>query len=203
MARTQPLLLAGLVVLAFGCGRKAPPAAMGLGGEAGPQPLVVEVGSQDAALAPGTPVHEGRTAPQWMQQLEAAPTPVLRQQAGRALSGMGDTGQSQLLKGLAHGSDPVRLSCLQAISQPMLAKNANETLPLLLGMLQERNPDLRKAAAARLPWFPWKKLNPEIALAPLRAMSQRDPDPGVRRAAQESIIFINEVVTGTMDYGPK
>jgi hypothetical protein len=60
-------------------------------------------------------------------------------------------------------------------------------IPLFIGMLRDREPMIRRSAAARLCWFGTAA---QVALRDLTEMAASDPVPDVREVARVSIDLI-------------
>lgn len=195
-----PLALAALFLA--GCGKKAPPAAAGV---SGPGATLVPV-----SLAPpdlGSDVYQGRTADQWGDQLlNPNVSNADRYQASQALASLKTVGYRHLKKAMESNSDPVRLQALQAVSVPMMLENKEETVPMLMSMLNHQNPAIREQAAYRLGWFDTTGSNriqrghmaPERAQALLKVY-QSDGERNVRLAAWNSLISVHDALRGTLD----
>lgn len=181
-------ILGLLALLPLGCGRNVPPAA-GLGSD-GPVGLTpVAVGLVDPTIEP---IFEGHTPEQWAGRLSSN-SPEVRAQARTALGRLDKQGYPFLVQGMKSNSSEMRLQCLQAIYKPVLVKNSNETLPLVMSMLQERDPQLRLNAVSRLPWF---EKDAARAMPTLQYLAANDASPEVRQAAKESMMWINSSITG-------
>jgi hypothetical protein len=184
-------LIALVVLVLVGCGRKGPPpAAAGGGGPVGPVLAPAETPGWEAPRGAG-PIYQGRAAPQWGEQLQA-PDPVRRAEAAMALGKLGQAGYPFLMANIKQGSDDARLVSLQAMAKQELVGNQRETMPLLVNMLGARTPALRQAAACRLAWY---GLDSQQALQQLQRLADSDSDPEVRRVAAAAIAEIDEFVT--------
>jgi hypothetical protein len=186
------IISVALVVVAMvGCSRKGPPPAVEGGGGGTRQVLTpVETGGPGLESPQGL-VYQGRTAPQWGNQLTETRDPATRAQAAAALSRMGKAGYPFLAQGVNSNSDEVRLLSLQAMGKPELTgdKNSMSSLIDLLG--NSRNPALRQAAACRLAWY---GMDSQRALQPLQRAAKNDPDDEVRRVAAAAVGEIEEFV---------
>jgi len=179
------IMIALLGLAAVGCARKAPKP---VGAESAPAPAPVGAAAEnpDDPANGGGPVYEGRTVRQWDHQLQSSDHAV-RQQASVALSALGERGYPSLRDGMLSKSDEVRVACLQAITKPALLEHGNEMIPLLTRMLRDREPMVRRSAAARLCWF---GSGAKGALRDLQEMADRDPLPDIRQVARVSIELI-------------
>ena len=125
-------------------------------------------------------VVQGRTAPQWAEQLEAR-NHVQRKQASMVLGKMGERGYPHLREGMRRGSTEVRLACMQAIGKPALLEHRGEMVPILRAMLRDPEPMLRRAAAARLCWF---GADARSAVRELQYIAEHDDHPDIQQVAQ-------------------
>lgn len=180
-----------LALLLAGCGRSQVPAAA-VGAE--PVPQLVPAQSPQGLAEIGGSVYEGQTAEQWAAQL-ADPNPVVRKQASQVLGAMSKHGTGYLLQGMRSNSPETQVNCLQAIYKPDLVARSKETLPLVSGMLDHRDPQVRLNAVARMPWFGAEARG---AMPTLQYLAANDPSPEVRSAAREAQVHINYAVTGVM-----
>lgn len=176
-------------VALVGCGRQAPAPLV----EATtPQPLT-SVQPQMAV----EPVFEGRTAPQWAEQLHSGDATRLTQ-ACQALRELKEPGVPHLLAGLRSRSTETRLVCLQALHPSVLTAHRQQTLPLVREMLHDASAAVRQGAATRLPWF---GKDGQVAVLALRELAARDDSAEVRKAAAEAVAVIDIHVTGKVpDY---
>jgi hypothetical protein len=197
MKRTLTIVM--VLLLASGCSKKAPSGVAKLKGQSSPigagQAIANQTWSDPDTLPPGTPVHQGKSAPQWGDQLQS-PDAGTRTQASAALRDMGEAGYVELKKGLRNPAPDVRLSSLQGLYAPILLAHKDETLPMLRDMLQDPNPALREQAAIRMAWF--AKEN-RAALPRLEQLAQNDPSPQVRSAAALSAGSIKDAASGRVN----
>jgi len=181
------LLICLLVLVPAGCARKIPLPPPG-GAQLPPAPRQ----AASAALAVPVRSYEGRTAAQWAAQLASA-DPQVRQRASQALGALNQDGTPYLLQALRSSSPETQLNALQAFYKPELVRHANETLPAMLRMLENKDDAIRLNAAARLPWFEKRATQ---AMPLLQYLAANDPSAEVRAAARESMVFINYAATG-------
>jgi hypothetical protein len=111
------------------------------------------------------------------------------------LGDLKEDGYVHLVKGLESPSPEMRLTCLKVISPPVLTGHREETMPLLLRLLNDPDPLIRQNAVARLPWF-GKDAAP--ALPALEAVAKNDQDADVRTMAKQAIGRIKEAISGTI-----
>jgi HEAT repeats len=188
MNMQQRMAIGTLIFLvAAGCGRSKPPPA-NLGGPAPPALVPAAPADGPEALTPAGPAFQGKSAKQWDELLDARDTKTCAE-AAVALGNMGEAGYPYLAARLKAGSDQVRLQSLLAIGRGELVAHARQTMPLLMEMLDARNPSLRQAAASRLAWY---GADSKQALQPLERVARADSDPEVRRVAAGAIAQINE-----------
>lgn len=183
------IMVALVVAAAAGCGRKGPPPApQGAGGPGAGALTPVENPGWEPP--PGA-VYQGRTAPQWGNQLVETRDASTRVQAATALSQMGKAGYPYLAKGLNSNSDEIRLVSLQAIGKPELVGDKNSMSALIDMLNNSRDPALRQAAASRLAWF---GMDSQRAVQPLQRAATTDSDAEVRRVAASALVEIEEFV---------
>jgi hypothetical protein len=183
-----------LVLLTFvflgllaGCGRQPPPPAGANAALADNELTTVSAeGDWQAPPASGPSSYQGRSVVQWAKQLQTD-NHAERSQASMALGQMGEAGYPHLLAGIKSNSDARRIVCLQAMSRPVMLTHGHEMVALLTRMLRDREPMIRRSAAARLPWF---GAGAQGALRDLRIMVESDPVPDIRQVAQVSIELI-------------
>ncbi|MBY0527739.1 MAG: HEAT repeat domain-containing protein [Gemmataceae bacterium] len=185
----RPSVATVLMVLALaGCSRKAPPNPVA---EASPVPIPrpseEDPGDSEAGRGGAGTSYEGRTAPQWAKELENSDNHAKRSQASIALSRLGERGYPHLAAGMRSNSDEVRIACLQVIDKPTLLAHPNEMVPLLTQMLRDRQPMIRRSAAARLCWF---GEGARGALRDLQQMASNDPETDIRQVARVTIELI-------------
>jgi hypothetical protein len=187
-----------LVILAAGCGRQASPNKGDTGGGA------YQAGVQGPFTPPPAPqvvaVSPEQASANYESQL-ASRDATSRQQAAQALRNLGETGFPALLRTMQEGAPESRREALQAIDTAMLTTHAKELLPVLAGMLRERDPSLRTLAVSRLPSL-GKTAGP--TLTELRQLAKADPDMGVRKAAEYASQAVNYSMTGVWppEWGP-
>ena len=138
------------------------------------------------------PLAQALAAEQWAAQLSDL-DPQIRQQASQALGTLGPEGARYLIQGMRSSSPEMQLNSLQGFYKPELVNHANETMPIVMGMLEHRDPTIRLNAVARMPWF---EASASKAMPLLQYMAANDPSPEVRAAAKESMVFINYFATG-------
>lgn len=185
--RTALFFLAALF-LSVGCARKAPPPlVVAPQTQSGPA-VTMPLGNGPGGGVAAEPVYQGRTVQQWGTQLENR-DPVKRSQASFALSRLGKPGAVALLRGMRNSSETVRLVSLQAATKDQMLQRRDESMSLLLSMLKDPNPDIRRAAAARLAWYDKDSAS---ALPALARLAKTDDDPAVRGAAESAIASIDE-----------
>lgn len=197
----------GLLVLA-GCGRSDPTAGSRapVHGVVPPiQPEPSPAWNQLLEEPAGPTLYAGQPVEAWVEQFQAA-DPAGRAQAATALGQMGKPGFRPLLEGMKSQSDDTRILALQAVTEEVLTApdHRPQTFPLLLGMLADRNPEIRRQAADRLAWF----FGPEHlgpggpsaelfkAVQALRYLMKNDPEASVRQVAESAIHAITSRVTG-------
>jgi hypothetical protein len=177
-----------VLVMIAGCGRKLPPPANNAGSPSVSGQLQ-PVSEAPAAVVPASgPTFQGRSAPQWAAQLQTNDPNALRQ-ASTALGELGEAGYVSLRDGLRDKSGSLRIACLQAISQPIVVAHWKEMLPLLTGLLQDREPAVRRAAAAKLCALGTRA---QSAVPELRRLAENDPVADNRQVAQTSIELISQ-----------
>lgn len=179
----QSLLVLCLLLPAGGCARKAPPVAS----KSNLNGLTPAVSARPAQTDPAFRRSEGRTAPEWGEQLLETRNHATRQQAALALADLGEQGYPHLAAGLRSNSDELRLASIQAMDKPTLLAHQNEMIPLFTRLLRDREPMLRRAAAARLCWFGTAA---QGALRDLTEVATTDPMPDIREVARVSIDLI-------------
>jgi HEAT repeat protein len=180
----QRLLIVCLLLLPAGCSRKSPPAAINRAtGAAAAAPSAAGAGAEGPAAVAGG-VYEGRAAPEWGERLVQTQSQAMRDKAAIALAQLGEQGYPHLLAGMRSDSDAVRLASVRAISKAMLLAHQNEMIPLLMRMLKDPEPMIRRAAAGQLRSF--GKAG-EIALRDLMEMAaDKNESPEVRQVAKAS-----------------
>ncbi len=184
----RPWIFLCLLLLLGGCGRKSPPVAV----------KTKSTGASAAAstaVAPMTPEMEAaaktlqnRSAPELGQQLLDTKNPALRQQAAVALADMGEKGYPHLFAAMKSNNDEQRLAAIQVIDKPTLMAHRNDMIPMLEKMLGDREPMIRRSAAARLCWF---GSDAQRSLGLLTGMAN-DPNelPDIQQVAKVSIDLI-------------
>lgn len=177
-----------LMLMLMGCSQKASPRLtapeLQPSANAGARNQIWAAQAEKQEAAPIS--FAGQTAPEWAEQLKSEDHAVLGQ-ASHALAEMGEGGYRQLADGMATGSNQVRLVCIQVITKPTLLAHADEMVPLLRAMLKDREPMIRRSAAARICWFGTAG---RVALPELQIMAQSDPVPDIRQVALASIEII-------------
>ena len=117
--------------------------------------------------------------------------PVKRNRASVALGRMGAPGGAVLIQGMRNPSKAVRLDSLQSVTRDQLLGQRGESLALLRQLLADPDPDIRRAAAARIPWY--GEVSP-ADLRTLQQMAKEDEAPEVRSAAADALYAIDQNV---------
>jgi hypothetical protein len=193
-------LVFGLIgLLLFGCARKAPPVVRKT---AVPQVALPSAKEEEPPEAPETQF----TPAQWAQKLQDQDAGV-RLDAARALGELGEGGYAPLLRGLQDPSADIRLACLQGLTPGLVRQHQKELVPLLLKLLEEKDPAMRKRACTGLTWPDQLLLDNEIQagamvkerLAALKKLAGEDKDATVRSAALASAQSVQQAILGKID----
>lgn len=183
----RAIVIAVLVATLTGCSRKPPVNVRTAAGTATASPGV----SPSAERMEWAPAKQPRTAEQWAAQL-SNPHPAAAFQASLALRDLKDEGYPHLARAVLSDAPEVRRLALAALSAPVVLARHRESLPLLIGLLQNPDPFMRQHAASRLGCFGTKA----VAVRPaLDQMAANDADPNVRGAAAEAVYLI-DLATG-------
>lgn len=193
-------MMVALIVLSLGCSRKSPLGQNGPGGAAAVPPTqAVEQQTWQTAHGPSGPVFQGRTAAHWGRELRRD-DPVVRTEAGRALSNLGEDGYPQLREALRSNSDEVRLTAIRSLPQTVMLAHQNETTPIFLNMVRDGNPEIRREAVVRLGWYGKEG---RVFMPMLRTVMASDGDAKVRDAAMVTLDSIEQSITGVSKVNPK
>jgi HEAT repeat protein len=214
--------IAIVLLLVVGCGRAKPPAPV-----VGSAPAALTMESAEPEAAPAD-AGQPRTASQWGDALTGA-DPEARESAGRALRDLGNQGFPYLLRGMQSPSWEVRLVSLRAAPKADVVANSSRTLPVLTGLVADRNPQIAQYAVIRLGWLGARgqsalpalkqklaeneeqtQLKGDIVQAiidihetvPLLAGLLRDPNPLLRRQAAVRLLGLSKNGTRIDAAGP-
>ena len=190
--RTMLLTLPVVALLAAGCAKQpAPPAPVlpaestDLYGQPAPQgPTVWQPGAEGDS--------QQRTSSEWSVLLNG-PNPEDQARASKALGELAEAGFPQLLNGMQSDSAAVRLVSLQAVYKPVMVTHADQTWPVLQGMLKDSHATIRRDAVVRLTWF--EPDRSKTCIPALQAVAKNDADADVRRAAEEAVLSIQYAVS--------
>ena len=190
-------LLLGVVLV--GCAKKAPPVV--------PKAAVLQVSApvvkeEEPTEAPETQ----RTPAEWAQKLQDQDADV-RLDAARALGELGEKGYAHLLQGLRHASPEVRSAALEGLTPGLVRQHQKEMVPLLLKLLEDKEPAIRKQACAKLTWPDQLLLDNQIQagamakerLAALKKLAGEDKDATVRTAALAGALSVQQAILGKID----
>jgi HEAT repeat protein len=166
------------MVLLAGCARRVPPPPAGFGADLQPPPAPAVMTESVDVLPPDE---------RWTRQLDA-PDPYVRQQAIHALGQQGEAGYRSLLAGLHSKNGDIRLACMEAMPRAAFQAHQDDLWTLLVGMLNDQSPRIRKAVVGRLDLF---RSRPEQARALLYSTAANDPDDAVRHFAADMLICLD------------
>jgi hypothetical protein len=191
-------LLLGVVLV--GCAKKAPPVV--------PKAVVqvsMPVATEEPAETADTPETQFTPA-QLAQKLQDQDAGV-RLEAAHALGELDEKGYSHLSLGLQHASVEVRAAALEGLTPGLVRKHQKEIVPVLLKLVEEKEPAIRKQACTKLTWPDQPLLDNQIQagtmakerLAALKKLAGEDKDATVRAAALAGALSVQQAILGKID----
>jgi HEAT repeat protein len=194
------LWLAAFLICLAGCSKSSrnAPGQERVNGMVPPIQSEPNPGWDQAARQAPEVLYEGQPLSVWVEQFQQT-TSADRAKAAQVLGQAGEEGIKPLLEGLKSNSEDLRLLALQSVTQTALThpERQADTMNLLLGMLSDRNVDIRKLAVDRLGWYGKSDLGlVKKVVEVLRYTAKNDPAVEVRDVAESALRNITFAVTG-------
>jgi HEAT repeat protein len=194
-----------LALLMTGCGRKVPPPPKAM-----PVKVAFAPPSPEPAAPAVDPVKAARQqAAAWGEKLFDKDDAV-REQATQALKSLGEPAFPFLLRGLGSNSSEARFAAMQALVASQYWDHGPDLAPLLMNLLDDPDPDVRRGAARNMPLFDRSISDAEIEKGPfapqrieaLKKVAKSDRLFDIRQAAEESIRKIQDAIAGKPSQNP-